>query len=92
MDNRTERVVFETRHARIIGDLTLPKQGYRSRISDYLNRGDAEFVPLTDATITAFANGEKCDRQFIVVARAHIHLAYPVGEDEIGDPTTPQAR
>lgn len=92
MDNRTERVVFETRHARIVGDLTLPKQGYRSRISDYLNRGDVEFVPLTDATITAFANGDKYDRKFIVVARAHIHLAYPVGEVEMSDLTTSDAR
>ncbi len=37
---RIERVVLETEHHRITGDLHLPREGYRSRLSDYLNRGD----------------------------------------------------
>ncbi len=86
MDHRIERIVLETARHRISGDLTLPKEGYRSRLSDYLNRGDLAFVPLINATITPIdssdATGE--EREFIVVARRQIHLAYPEGEIEAG--------
>ena len=44
MDSRTERVVLETDRHRIVGDLTLPKEGHRSRLSDFLNRGDLDFL------------------------------------------------
>ena len=40
METRVERVVLETAKHRIVGDLTLPREGYRSRLSDFLNRGD----------------------------------------------------
>ena len=51
MDNRIERIVLETDRHRIVGDLTLPRDGYRSRLSDYLNQGEIAFIPLTDAEI-----------------------------------------
>jgi len=77
MENRTERVVFETDRCRIVGDLTLPREGYRSRISDYLNRGDLDFIPLVNAEISSLSGAEHYTRRFVVVARTHIHLAYP---------------
>ena len=46
MESRVERVVLETAHHRIVGDLTMPREGYRSRLSDFLNRGDLDFIPL----------------------------------------------
>ena len=40
MENRVERIVVETDRHRIVGDVTLPREGYRSRLSEYLNHGD----------------------------------------------------
>jgi hypothetical protein len=85
MDTRVERVVLETDRHRIIGDLRLPSEGYRSRLSEFLNHGDVDFIPLVNAEITSL-NGAKpgldlAGRSFIAVARTHVQLAYPF-EDE----------
>jgi uncharacterized protein DUF6812 len=87
METRVERVVLETDRLRIQGDLTLPREGYRSRLSDFLNRGDLEFIPLVTAEITSH-NGAEAGvgpgaRSFIAVARTHVQLAY-LFEDEGG--------
>ncbi len=86
MDNRTERIVLETERHRIVGDLTLPKEGYRSRLSDYLNRGDLAFVPLVNASITPIDSIDEPaqEREFLVVSCSQIHLAYPEGEMPAG--------
>jgi uncharacterized protein DUF6812 len=77
MENRIERVVFETDRHVIVGDVTLPREGYRSRLSDFLNRGDLDFIPLVDVEIQP-ADGAPAERRsFIAVARTHILLAYP---------------
>jgi hypothetical protein len=85
MDNRVERVVLETGRYRIVGDLTLPKEGFRSRLSDYLNRSDLAFVPLVDAELSPLDGGTAHERRFIAVARDHIQLAYPAPESTNGD-------
>lgn len=75
-----ERVVLETDRHRIVGDLTLPREGYRSRLSDFLNRGDLDFIPLVNVELEAIAgNGDGAERRsFLAVARAHIQLAHPL--------------
>jgi hypothetical protein len=78
VDNRVERIVLETAGQRIVGDLTLPREGYRSRLSDYLNQGDVDFIPLTNAEITGANGGEVIQREFVAVARTHVHIAYPL--------------
>jgi hypothetical protein len=80
METRTERVVLETPSHRIIGDLTLPREGYRSRLSDFLNRGDVNFLPLVNADVESHNGGsaESLHREFIAVARDHVQLAYPL--------------
>ena len=46
--------MLETDRYRISGTLTLPREGYRSRLSDYVNQRDREFFTLSAATaITA---------------------------------------
>jgi hypothetical protein len=79
METRTERVVLETESHQIIGDLTLPREGYRSRLSDFLNRGDINFIPLVNAEIIPRGSNEdpQVRREFIAVARDHVQLAYP---------------
>jgi hypothetical protein len=84
MTNRVERVVLETAHHRIVGDLSLPKDGYLSRLSDYLNREDLTFVPLTNAVVFARdGDGTGEEREFIAVARIHVVLAFPEGEGSV---------
>ena len=78
VETRTQRVVLETDRYRISGDLTLPREGYRSRLSDLLNRDNLDFIALVDAEITSVDGGEPNIRKFIAVARHHIQLAYEV--------------
>ena len=73
---RRERVVLETERYTIVGDVTLPAEGFQGRLSDLLNREGMEFIPLLDATITSRNGGRPVDRPFIAVARDHIQLAY----------------
>ena len=77
MENRTERVVLETDRYIITGDVRLPKEGYRSRFSDFLNRGDLDFIPLVDVEIASANGGAPQHRDFTVVARSHVRVAYP---------------
>lgn len=79
METRVERVVLETDRYRIVGDLRLPSEGYRSRLSDYLNQGEVVFVPLVNAQLTPLDAGGGVEerRPFVAVARAHVQLAHP---------------
>jgi hypothetical protein len=84
MEMRIERIVLETEQHRIIGDLHLPREGYRSRLSDYLNRGDDHFVPLANAEIRSLNGGGRSEeRGFLAVARNHVTLAYPAGDADV---------
>ena len=74
---RVERAVFETDRQRVIGDLTLPHAGYQSRFSDSLNRGDFEFVPLTNAEVISFDDGQVSRVPFLVLSKGQIRIAYP---------------
>ena len=77
MDTRIERIVLETDRHRIVGDVTMPREGYRSRLSDYLNRGEMDFVPLANAVITPIDGaGAAEELDFIAVGRVHIEIAY----------------
>jgi hypothetical protein len=79
---RRERVVFETDRHLVIGNVTLPPEGYQSRFSDAVNRADVAFIPLLDVEITPLAGGEPVRRTFIILAKEHIRLAYPVDDAE----------
>ena len=77
---RRERVVFETERQLVVGDLTLPPQGYQSRFSDAINRGDIAFIPIVDVEISPLGGGEVEKRDFVVLSKRHIRLAYPLDE------------
>jgi hypothetical protein len=74
---RVERAVFETDRQLVEGDLTLPPAGYQSRFSDSLNRGEFEFVPLTNARLTSLDDGKVNELPFVVLSKRHIRVAYP---------------
>lgn len=77
---RRERVVFETDRHMVVADVTLPPEGYQSRFSDAVNRADVAFIPLVDAEISPLGGGEAERHPFIVLAKEHIRLAYPLDE------------
>ncbi len=78
MDQRHEPVVVETERYRIEGKLTLPREGYRSRLSDFVNQRDREFFSIQDATVTPLdGSAEPNAVPFMLVARRHIRVVVP---------------
>jgi hypothetical protein len=78
MDLRRAHVVVETDRYRVEGDMTLPKEGYRSRLSDHVNRRDHEFFTIQDAKLTALdGSGRDWNAPVIMLARRHIRLVVP---------------
>ena len=65
MEWRQERVVVETERYRVEGKLTLPREGYRSRLSDHLNRRDQEFFTLFDELAAHLATAAKQLRELL---------------------------
>jgi hypothetical protein len=78
VDLRLEQIILETDRWRIEGQLTLPREGYRSRLSDYVNQRDREFFSIQDAILTALDEPREVRQmQFVMVARSHIRLIAP---------------
>ncbi|HEX4668397.1 MAG TPA: hypothetical protein VH275_00280 [Solirubrobacterales bacterium] len=75
-ERRVERAVFETDRQLVVGDVTLPPEGYQARFSDFLNRHDVDFLPLTNVEITSLADGTVSERPFLALSKHHIRLAY----------------
>jgi hypothetical protein len=78
IERRVERAAFETDDHLVVDDVTLPPAGYQARFSDSLNRDDLEFIPLTNAEITARADGRVSERPFVILNKRHVRVAYPV--------------
>ena len=81
MEHRDERIIVETPRHRITGVLHMPRDGYRSRLTDYLNASERGFLPLTDVEISpldGLGASEHCP--FLALSLAHIVLAMPVDE------------
>jgi hypothetical protein len=78
VERRVERAVFETDRHLVVGDVTLPPTGYQSRFSDSLNRAELEFVPLTQVEITSLTDGAVSEKPFVVLAKRHIRISYPL--------------
>ena len=75
MDLRHEDIILETDRYRIEGKLTLPREGYRSRLSDYVNQRDREFFTLSAATVEALDSpGQTRQAPFLMVGRSHVRL------------------
>jgi hypothetical protein len=78
VENRNERVLLETDRHRIRGELTLAREGYRSRISDMLNASERDFIALTDVTIDPLDGGPQLKCDFLALARTKIVFALPL--------------
>ena len=81
MQHRRERIYVETERHRISGVLTLPTDGYRSRLSDFLNASERDFISLTECVVEIIGrDGAGTEHGFIAVSRRHIVFAIPLGE------------
>jgi hypothetical protein len=89
MNSRPLRILVETPRYRIVGTLVLPRDGYRSRLSDFLNSSDRDFISLTDVSMEALdaegRAGRAVEHEFITVSRQHIVLATTVDGPGRGD-------
>ncbi len=74
---RKEKVLVETGRYRVSGNMTLPSEGHRSRLSDHLNRRDQEFFTIQEAVLTPLEGGEGWSVDVLMLSRAHIHLIVP---------------
>ena len=71
----------ETDRYRVEGKLTLPREGYRSRLSDHINRRDQEFFTIQDAAVTSLdGSGHDWQASVLMLARRHIRLVVPASE------------
>jgi hypothetical protein len=81
VQHRHEHVYVETERHRISGVLTLPMDGYRSRLSDFLNSYERDFISLTNCVVELIGReGPGTEHPFIAVSRRHIVFAIPLGE------------
>jgi len=82
MNSRPLRILVETQRYRIVGTLVLPRDGYRSRLSDFLNSSDRDFISLTDVAMQALDAqghaGPAVEHEFVTISRQHIVLATTV--------------
>jgi hypothetical protein len=84
MDTRVQRVVLETKRFRVVGELMLPTEGFRTRLSDVLNRQDTGFIPLVNAELTPLEGGETRSLPFVAVSRTQIQIAFEADEQPEG--------
>ncbi len=85
VETREERIIVETDRHRISGLLRLPADGYRSRLTDYLNSSERLFLALTDVEVTALDGAPRVEqRDFVALSLRHIVLAMPAA-DSSGD-------
>jgi hypothetical protein len=75
VEQRQERVYLETARYRITGNVTLARDGYRSRLSDLLNASEREFLALTDVSVEPHDGGPAQRHGFMALARRHIVFA-----------------
>ena len=74
--------MVETERYSIVGDVTLPAEGFHGRLTDLLNREGVRFISMVDATVTG-RNGEHPQRRaFVAVARDHVQVAYEEAEQQ----------
>jgi hypothetical protein len=78
MEQREERIIVETDQYRITGLLSMPRDGYRSRLTDYLNASERTFIALTDVVLEPRDGSHEPERRaFLALSLSHVVLAMP---------------
>jgi hypothetical protein len=91
MHYRRLRVRLETERHVIEGTLQLPSEGYRSRMTDFLNSHDSDFLPITDAEVSSVHAGRPREHhEYLAVSVRHIVVGVELESlgtlDEAGAP------
>jgi hypothetical protein len=83
VEHRQERILVETDRYRITGFLRLPRDGYRSRLTDFLNSSERSFLALTDAEVAPLdGSGGSRHRPFLALSLSHVILVMPAEQAE----------
>ena len=77
MQVRHERVRIETARHEIEATLQLPHEGFRSRLTDFLNAHGDDFLALTDADVT-WLDGARDPEHHAYLALASRHVVLVV--------------
>ena len=80
MEHVEERIIVETVRYRITGVLRLPRDGYRSRLTDYLNSSERAFIALTDVEVASLERGSVERHPFLALSLHHVVLALPADD------------
>ena len=80
---RRQRVRIETHRHAIEGTLQLPNEGYRSRMTDFLNAHEQDFVPVTDAEV-AWLDGSRGTERLAYVAVSTRHIVLVTELESLG--------
>ena len=83
VEQRLAKIVAETQRHRITGSLRLPPEGYRSRLSDYLNAPERSFLSLTDVEIAPL-DGQGPVQQLPFVALSVAHVVFVANAEDLG--------
>lgn len=84
MERKRERVILETARYRISGEVMLPPEGYKSRLSDHLNEPNREFFIVLGAIMTPLDDPDNRFRSNVVmIHRSKIDVIFP--ENELTD-------
>lgn len=94
MHFRRERVRIETQRHEIEGTLQLPNEGFRSRMTDFLNAHERDFLALTDAELTWLDGTRAPERhEYLALSVRHVVLVVELQTlgvfDESGGAPTP---
>ncbi len=75
MHSRHERVRIETARHEIEGTLQLPHEGFRSRLTDFLNTQSDAFLPLTEVEVTYLDGSREPEHhEYLALAARHVVL------------------
>jgi hypothetical protein len=81
VEQRPTRILAETERYRITGVVRLPPDGYRSRLSDYLNTPEHSFLALTDVELTPLSGSAPAEQhEFLALSLRHIVFAVPLDD------------
>ncbi|RMF93053.1 MAG: hypothetical protein D6736_02395 [Nitrospinota bacterium] len=78
MEHELRSVTIYTLQFKIQGQIRVPPDGYRARISDLLNRETTQFIPIVNAKVFNLRNdGVIVSSPVVVVNKAQITLVFP---------------
>jgi uncharacterized protein DUF6812 len=92
MPFRRERVRIETARHEIEGTVQLPHEGFRSRMTDFLNTQGDDFLALTDATVSYFDGSRSPEHhEYLALASRHVVLVVELGTVQTPEQPAPVA-